>query len=136
MTTLPTLTRNPWEPTTAAEVSAGLRAVADLLDANPDMGRLIGAVRFSVWFADDAEELRRIGRAARKAGAQVVRDYTESTASVDMTFGAVTVFALADRSTVCERVKVGTEVVEVPDPAAAPVTVERDVYEWRCSPEA
>ena len=40
----------------------------------------------------------------------------------------------ASREAVCERVQVGTETVEEPDPEAPKVTVERPVYEWRCPP--
>lgn len=34
---------------------------------------------------------------------------------------------------VCERVQVGTEVVEVPDPDAPKIIQERPVYEYRCT---
>ena len=40
------------------------------------------------------------------------------------------------RGEVCERVQVGTEVVEVPDPDAPKVRKEQPVYEWRCTSEA
>jgi hypothetical protein len=31
-----------------------------------------------------------------------------------------------------ERVQVGTETVEISDPTAPTITVDRPVYEWRC----
>lgn len=38
------------------------------------------------------------------------------------------------REQVCEAVVVGKETVEVPDPDAPKVEIERDVIEWRCAP--
>ena len=49
--------------------------------------------------------------------------------------GRVKVVVFAPRG-VCERVEVGTEVVEVPDPDAPKIRQERPVYEWRCAEAA
>ena len=47
-------------------------------------------------------------------------------------FGTAFVEAWTPRETVCERVVTGVETVEVPDPDAPKVTVERETVEWRC----
>lgn len=49
-------------------------------------------------------------------------------------FGAVTLDIWTMRDVVCERVVVGTETVEIPDPDAPTVTVEQERTEWRCRP--
>lgn len=132
MTTLPDTRNYLADPGTAAEFAAGLRAVAELVESLPDAD-LMPSIHFSLFWATTPEEMTAAGRAARKLGASVVKEYTDSTASVEMAFGPVTVRALAPRDVVCERVVVGTELVEVPDPDAPKVTVERDIVEWRCS---
>lgn len=53
---------------------------------------------------------------------------------VNRAFGTVAIEAWAGREQVCTRKVVGTETVEVPDPDAPRVKVERDVVEWECEP--
>lgn len=53
----------------------------------------------------------------------------ETTVGDDLTF-----YGSIVRSQVCKRVKVGTRMVEKPDPNAPKVTVEEDVYEYTCPP--
>ena len=48
--------------------------------------------------------------------------------------GNVTASYHTDREEVCTRRVVGTETVEVPDPDAPLVTVEREIVEWDCGP--
>lgn len=48
--------------------------------------------------------------------------------------GGVKLSYQAQRDQICERVVTGVEVVEVPDPDAPLVKVEREVVEWRCAP--
>jgi hypothetical protein len=49
-------------------------------------------------------------------------------------FGSVRVRVWTRRTNVCARRVVGTETVEVPDPEAPLVTIEREVVEWDCAP--
>lgn len=49
-------------------------------------------------------------------------------------FGPVPLEAWTSRDEVCERRVVGVEQVEVPDPDAPTVTVEREIVEWDCAP--
>lgn len=46
--------------------------------------------------------------------------------------GGLSVEAYAWRESVCERVVIGTETVEVPDPDAPKITQTVDKVEWRC----
>lgn len=48
--------------------------------------------------------------------------------------GGLHVQAYANRNSVCERVVVGTETVEVPDPNAPKVPEVVELVEWRCRP--
>ena len=48
--------------------------------------------------------------------------------------GNVTAMYHTGREQVCTRRVVGTETVEVPDPDAPLVTVEREIVEWDCGP--
>jgi hypothetical protein len=72
-----------------------------------------------------------------KAGAPIgstEKNYGDEIAKVIRRFGAATVEVYALRDNVCERRVVGFETVEVPDPDAPLVTVEREVVEWACHP--
>lgn len=61
--------------------------------------------------------------------------YIDSIFDVTATMpGGCMVRAWSMRNTVCEAVVVGSETVEVADPAAPKITVTRDVIEWRCEP--
>ena len=50
----------------------------------------------------------------------------------DATVGSVDIVTFTPGD-LCERVQVGTKVIEVPDPAAPKVRRELPVYEYRCS---
>lgn len=135
------------ELTLAEQQAAGLRALADVIEANPDL-----ATRFTrdtihmtihTRGEDEAAELAEWARLAKAHGASVSKDIGELMYNVVATFaGSVKVAMLAYRDQVCERVVTGTETVteEVPDPealAAVPtVTVTREVeqVEWVCRP--
>lgn len=125
------------EPT-PAEKAAGLRLLADMIDANPDI-RVAYLNDVHVWFARDIDELRAIARAGKAAGAKVEKNYVDDYATVTVTFGPLKAKALVSRREVCERVVVGTEVVKVPDPAYVPpdtplIEKVREITEWRCRP--
>lgn len=53
---------------------------------------------------------------------------------VQHTDSGMTVGIYVHRDNVCERVITGKEIVEMPDPDAPKVKVERDVVEWVCPP--
>jgi hypothetical protein len=71
----------------------------------------------------------RIGEVDKKVGGD------ETIMFVERHFaGGVRLSYQAQRDEVCTRRVVGTETVEVPDPAAPKVTVEREIVEWDCEP--
>lgn len=124
------------EPT-AAEYAAGLRQLADMIEANPDI-RVAYLDSPSVWNPSSPEEIQAIIRAGKAAGGHIAKDYSESMANVAIEFGPLRAMALIWREQVCERVVVGTTTVLVPDPEHTPdvpmIESTVDVTEWRCRP--
>lgn len=120
-----------------AEFVAGLRGLADFLDAQPevDFDPSYGAASV-LWYCGDAEGL---AAAARTLG-RVTKRTDDSFLNLDRRFGPHKIQAYASHDTVCERVVVGTETVtrEQPDPEAlkhvptVTVTEEKEIVEWRC----
>ena len=111
----------------------GLRQLADYLEARPalpvpDDLPVQGWV-FS-WDDDAREELAAAARAMGKAEKQV-SDFAFTLRGPQFA-GGIYYYVGASRHTVCERVVVGTEKVEVPDPNAPTITEEREIVEWHC----
>lgn len=82
--------------------------------------------------------VRALADGAPKVGPGAVRKNVDSrdaevVEAVRM-FGPVKVRVWTARENVCSRRVVGTETVEVPDPDAPMVMIEREVYEWDCVP--
>ncbi len=93
--------------------------VADYRMDDPDHGEIVRAL------ADGAP----IGTITKKVGA------SGSSLFVERAFaGGIKLQHQATRDEVCERRVVGTETVEVPDPDAPLVTIEREIVEWDCKP--
>jgi hypothetical protein len=121
---------------TAAQQSASLRALADFIDANPDLpwaGYIGDRHSWTLIYSDPAD----FAAFAAKPGGWRKHAYDGSDGGGNFElvrdFGdAVSLKIVAPRSTVCERRVVGTETVEVPDPDAPTITVEREVVEWTC----
>lgn len=131
----------------AAEIVAGLRDLADLIVANPELAEIFptGNVNLSRHlFADAAETMAWFARIAARAGLKVEKDYSDNGyASVEARVnGLVSMYVQTDRAEVCTRVVTGTETVtkKVKDPAAlaavpeVEVTEEVETYEWQCRP--
>ena len=112
---------------------AGLRELADHLEQEPELALHLatyGPDRFLV-YTDDADRFRTLASAL---GGDREKNATDSYMTVTRRFGpGIEVLVYTDRSTVCARRVVGTETVEVPDPDAPKVTIERPVYEWDCA---
>ena len=131
---------------TSQQISAGLRALADMIEQNPEVGaNLRYAVNGMSMYALTAEEIGAFTKAAARAGAQVVKDWPDNPErhfSATAVFGPVKVCMHTERAVVCERVVTGKETVTktIPDPeklAAVPtveVTEEVEQVEWRCKP--
>ena len=93
--------------------------VADHRMDDPDHGEIVRAI------ADGAP----IGTITKKVGA------SDTILFVERAFaGGVKLQHQAARDEVCERRVVGVETVEVPDPDAPLVTIEREIVEWDCKP--
>lgn len=78
------------------------------------------------------EEAAALAAFARALPGRVDKSFTDGLVYVSGRVGGLRIEAYGSRSSVCERVVVGTETVEVPDPNAPKVTVEQEVVEWRC----
>lgn len=64
----------------------------------------------------------------------VKKDSNEFSQSITRRFGKVELTLYASREAVCERKVVGVEKVQVPDPDAPTIEVEREIVEWECAP--
>lgn len=123
------------DPTSAfvKEATDGLRAFADFIEANPHLPwskTYNPAWEVYLQAAEDAAAF------AASAGGWDKRPAGQNQELLDLhrTFGPLTLRVIIRRDEVCERQVVGTETVEVADPNAPKVTVEREVVEWKCRP--
>jgi hypothetical protein len=94
------------------------------------------ALTFQVW-TWSADELAAATRLLKDDAPfrSVTKSATDDMMRVTRQFGPVVrLVACSLRHVVCERIVTGTETVEVPDPDAPRVTVERDTVEWKCGP--
>lgn len=126
----------------------GLRALADMIEANPEIAetmayplRYISAPVTSE--DDEVGALAAFARACARAGAVIRKDGDTKWFRVIASFGSeVQVDAFGHRDEVCERVVTGTETVvkTVPDPDAlatvptVEVTEVVETVEWKCRP--
>ncbi len=128
----------------AADKAQGLRALADMIEANPDVVEHINwtfdGINVPVWTKEAVQVLARAGAASR---IKVTKHQGDKYAGVDLYFAdQVSLHVYVKREEVCERIVTGTREVteEVPDPdvlAAVPkVAVTKVVEEvtWRCMP--
>jgi hypothetical protein len=123
------------EPLRAApgEYTAGLRALADLLDKH-DLVHSSDAHRHLIccWTKQEmADVIRRVGGKWEKDAPSETDDYYGLMHDLG---GGVTLRVYAPRKQVCERRVVGTRTVLKPAPDAPMVEVEEDIVEWECAP--
>lgn len=110
-------------PKFASSFSAGLRALADLLDRHPTLAQDLHHTGLNAFVyhnikADQPERLASWVQAAKKLGAAVSEETKGNDFKVHLDFGSLRVSVWVDRDKVCEQVVVGTETV--------------DKVEWRC----
>lgn len=158
-----TIDATPAEPNPAdsarAAFTAGLREIADFLDAHPevplpnigsypheDSGYVPTLTAFASLAARDGRSqldiMRAAARAMGRSGTKGLAIGPDPGFVVYRRFGGIHLVIEADREEVCERVVVGTHQVteEVPDPdvvAAAPLVTRTRVVEdvrWECRP--
>lgn len=112
----------------------GLRQVADFLDQHPDVPVTAheSFMQLVPSYTDDAAAVfARAVKALASAG-RVEKNDSGSYFTCTVMVGGHELSVFTDRTVVCERVVVGTEIVEIPDPAAPKITVEQEIVEWRC----
>ena len=116
----------------------GLTELRDWLTQHPDAeGHMFGTVYILHGSTGDPADLVRLITAGAPLGS-VTKKASPSTPGilfVERKFsGGVRIQYQAPRDEVCTRRVVGVETVEVPDPAAPLVTIEREIVEWDCQP--
>lgn len=104
----------------------GLRALADFMEENPDMEVLFSAANV---FVDNLEDLQKYGRKLGTFTKRTSSDWFYLRRDFD---GGIRLEINATHNQVCERVVVGTEEIQVPDPAAPKITKTVDIVEWNC----
>lgn len=125
--------------------AAGLRALADMVEQNPNLLDVLRGLHCATHIFGEDDPKAKLGMFARVASrytTKVEKRFSTGFASVEASFGPLRVLIQADRDEVCERVVTGTETVtkSVPDPAAlaavptVEVTETVDTYEWVCRP--
>lgn len=126
---------------THTEIAAGLRQLADLIEATPEIR--VAYKDFSVWSMWEHEEMAALARAALHGGAKVEKVISDTMYNLAVKFGPITASALAMRHQMCERVAVGSRevtemvpdpTVEVPDVPLVEQTRTEPIYEWQCTP--
>lgn len=123
-----------------AEYIAGLRALADLLEAQPELMKPHGALQ--VIPLGEQQSREQLAVWARALPGKKDKQINDTFANLVGTLRGVQVKVVAYRDEVCERVVTGTETVtkKVKDPealAAVPeieVTEEVEQVEWVCRP--
>jgi hypothetical protein len=147
VTTIDTTTA-PFDLKLTGDIVEGLRTLADLIEANPELSEYF---RYSDAFRkimlpvshydDPRAAMAEWARAGKASGHPVTKDYNGQWGSVTVTLSdAVKIWAYAEREKVCTRIVTGTETVTVtvPDPDVIVPTVEveqtREIVEWQCLP--
>ncbi len=110
-------------------IIADLRALADWLDAHPDIAERTHSYNTIGVSTEDAAEFARF---VREVGAGR-KNAASGTAWLERSFGKLKLTVFGD---VCEQVQVGTQTVTVEeypaDVVPELVDVEVPVFEWRC----
>lgn len=130
------------QQTLARQQADGLRALADMIEDNPEVARFASVDGLYAFHVTTAADQAILARAALRSGAKVDKDVWEKQHNLILRWGVVGAYVLASREDVCERVVTGVETVTevVPDPevlATVPkveVTREVEKYEWVCKP--
>lgn len=119
---------------------AGLRQLADILEAHPDLPLPYGGTTTSelLWIANSRQDHKQVAATFARTIPGVVAKQPRGT-DLDLIgrIAGLHVQLIVDRDAVCERVVVGSETVTVPARPATEATPEqtetREVVEWRCA---
>lgn len=118
-----------------ANFVAGLRELADECERRPELGAILAAKyrahSLSVYASSDEEFREHVRAFGGHREKNPIGDWME----VTRYFGDhLRLEANVRRDQVCEAVEVGRETVEVVDPNAPKITIDRPVIEWQCRP--
>ena len=111
--------------TTAVEYVAGLRALADWIEANPEQP--LSETILSVWCQRDTKEA---AAAVMRAFGSCEKEYGDSCFYLKKAFGPITLRFVFLRAAVCTRRVVGTKHV----PAQFYPEREEEIVKWDCHP--
>ncbi|GAA1707667.1 hypothetical protein GCM10009765_66430 [Fodinicola feengrottensis] len=126
-----------------SEYTAGLRALADLLDKHPEVplpysGRSAFGGHLTWILAGDTDQRNVLADIARALPGPVHKVVRGVAFDLKGALHGLHVLVIADRAEVCTRRVVGIREVtkEIPDPAAPTVTVTESVEDvvWDCHP--
>lgn len=115
---------------THVAVAEGLRQLADWIESHPDVEVPYDLRNGLTIFTYSKEDLAKVARSLGKC----TKKSDDLSYTVTRNFGPIEVSGYASRGSVCQRVKVGTQKVQKPDPEFTPpmIEVEEDIYEWQC----
>lgn len=117
---------------TRQEAIDGLRAFADFLEQHPDSALPAAG---DLYICDYQYSRDGLTKRARDLGGRWDKREGDTYFNLIRRFGPVEYSIYTNREQVCERVVVGTEEVEVPDPDVEVPMVTKTVekVEWRCA---
>lgn len=105
-----------------------LRKLADVIEQGGVLPTM--EVTINIWkYNSDG-----LATTAKAIGGQWEKSELPSHFILRQKVGVHRIDVFSSRENVCEKVVTGTETVTIPDPDAPMVTVEREVYEWKCPP--
>lgn len=123
--------------------SDSLRAIADMIDKNPEMD-MDSALNYQLKnlaiyiYNDEAQEIAKWMRAGKAAGATVTKEYDTDFFRASLAFGDVIINVNTARDAVCTPTVKGKKSVtrRVPTEPIVYVdkVVEEDIIEWECHP--
>jgi hypothetical protein len=117
---------------TNKEYAESLRLIADFFEKHQELNVPWRASEFHYLNAFGKEEMARVARALGKCE----KDVDETWFMLKKKFGHITFVAKDSRGAICERIAVGTKMVEETRTPAREVEIipahEETIYEWKC----
>jgi hypothetical protein len=115
-----------------SDYTDGLRNLADFLDLHPN---IVPHAKFDCCFFFSGDEAKsELASFTRAIGGMLQKEKVGGFMEVAKCFGPHKITGNVSEDLICERKVVGTETVEIPDPEAPKITVEREIVEWVCPP--
>lgn len=123
------------------DLIADLKALIAFIKANKDFDFMQGdqvpmEFGFRLWYVESGEIHKAVMADLAKRLGSVKKSYNDDFIILDRMFGSTIKFHVAaERSDVCERVIVGTEIIPAHGEIVIPAAPERlkEIVEWKCS---